>query len=391
MKQLFYCLVLLTTFTLCSDFTSAQSRFRMSVNNGTTRVQIGETLAFDIVGQYPQGSFPTWEKINEAWGMPIINSIRMATVGFENFNIRNSSVEQVYELVVLTKKDDKPILIVGDYYAEIETGGSMAVLTNKPQRFPLVNFRSRRRIDEPVENSKKPEVKGGAKGTIELSANDKGDINLSFVVEYFRVANGSLPAGLSFRYSLTNMLCQNLYTAGQANVYAANLKKAKTEDSLHAIINQKKYADQSRLFEIKIKNSLQNVAASLAKYPTTNNYSCLKKETELYEVPGTREKVIGEMRYTAEGVAMGTADYYKEKPGYTETREITKNSCSKSITVKGISKKQSDKGTIYYEDATFTLPPGETISGDIIIKESYDPTNAKIGSTHYFKNKLIVK
>jgi hypothetical protein len=85
---------------------------------------------------------------------------------------------------------------------------------------------------------------------------------------------------------------------------------------------------------------------------------------------------------------MGVDESDVSTPGETKYYSGLKNICDKPITIKGVTKLISNHGTIYYEDASFSISPGQITNSVYIIDDNYDPNKAEIGSTHYFKNKL---
>lgn len=380
---------------LVSNIIKSQTHFQTTIlENGSTRVEISKNLFLDISGVYPSGYFPMWYRVIKSNEGNIKNYPKMTTVEVENFNGKNSKTSEVYSIVVLSEYKDKAILIFGDYYADLEINEPFVIINKHPQSFRLSNFRITKFgkfTDVPIEQSKDAYVSGGAKGIIELFAQDNGSINMNLNIEYYHQANRFKTYGLSFKYTLKDFQIENLMPAEKAITIVENIRKNRVKDSIQTIISAKNKIEEERLFEIKIKNSFMEVAKSQKSIINTSNYNCLKRDNKINTIPGRKEKVIGEMKYTSEGVPIGTLDYYKETQGYTEIIEGFRNICSNPITIKGITKLQSTKGTIYYKDASFTILAGEMSNTLFKLEENYNFKSAEIGSTHYYKEKLGVK
>ncbi len=394
MKNKFLVIGFTVSLILVSNFIKSQTQFQTTIlKNGLTRVEITKNLLLDISGEYPPGYFPMWDRVIKNNEGNLRNYPKMSTVEVEIFNGKNPKTSQVYSLVILSGYKDKAILIFGDYYADLEINEPFVIINKHPQSFRLINFRISkygRLTDVPIEQSKDAYVSGGGKGIIELDAQDNGNINMNLNIEYYHQANRFKTYGLSYKYTLKDFQFINLRSAEKAITTVENIRKNRIEDSLQTIINAKNKIEEDRLFEIKIKNSFMEVSKSQKSIINTSNYNCLKRDKIITTVPGRKEKVIGEMKYTSEGVPIGTLDYYVETQSHTEIIEGFRNICSNPITIRGITKLQSTKGTIYYKDASFTVLAGEMSNILFKLEENYNSKSAEIGSTHYYKEKLVV-
>lgn len=246
--------------------------------------------------------------------------------------------------------------------------------------------------ETPLEKSRNQLIAGGASGDVELAASDKGDIIIGFTVEYQRLASKIKPAGLSYRLTGKDLISRNLQTVEDASMYVANLRQNKTADSLQSITNAKRREEQSRLFEMKIKNSYAEVVQLQNSYAPSA--ACLKtasgKREEEYMVLEDKEVWVNDYE-----IAGTTSGFQWRKVEVTKKRLVPysgqKNTCLKAVYIKGIEKLQSPAGTIYYEDRSIKLEPGEMTSTALVIEPFYYPSTAEIGRIYYYTNKLPTK
>lgn len=191
---------------------------------------------------------------------------------------------------------------------------------------------------------------------------------------------------MSATWTATDVKLPNLVTPEKA----ISDKRYKEQAKKDAIARQTAMEKRARIneasFELQIKNSLKNVAKQQSQNPKFKA-GCIKIESGSYYSPPEEDIVPFQTPYSWD-----EGRWLKNLVGNTyRTYQGLKNVCDTRIVINGITKSRSTQNTIYYEDSSIELSPGEMTNSIIDIEESYNPNTAKVGSTHYFKNKLIVK
>jgi len=372
----------------------AQDNFEMAViKKGSTRVSIAENLLLDVSGEYQNGYYPRWENISRRGNFGLMMGLAKPDV--EDLSAKNPKKKTWVTIhYQLAQKDNKAVFIANDYYADIDTKGSVVILNSSPQTFQLTNFRLIKRnklTDEPLESSVDKTVAGGANGNIALSANNNGDVSISFMIQFSRTASRFTPAGLSYRYTLNNGVSKNNNTVENS---IASAKREKERDAADAALKEA-HAKQDAALALKVKNSYLDIAKLQSTYPSSN--ACLKS------FAGKKNEKYIDHYVSHEGLSMSEYDFntggLQFKTEYTpvyKTRMVPytgqKNVCNKTVIIKGIVKLTTYESEVYYEDRSIKLKPGEVTENEIILEKAFDPEKtAEVGIRHYYINNLPVK
>lgn len=134
MKQFFRGLVLILAFVFHLQAGHAQSKYAMPiVSKGTTRVTIANNLFIELSGEYPPGFYPNWGGVVKVQDNNTFNSYaKTELITIENFTNGRSQGRKDGQVVLLSEKDGKAILILSSVYADIVTGSGGAVLNQQP-------------------------------------------------------------------------------------------------------------------------------------------------------------------------------------------------------------------------------------------------------------------
>lgn len=360
--------------------------------SGYTRHSIAGNLSVDIKGNYPKGYAPLWNYVSQ-WA-PL-------TFHVDNYIAARSLSPTESRNIVIGEYKGKAVLGFNaltscDCIADIAIN-DIALLTNIPQTFKVTNFRKLQNgiVTESncTGNTNNIYTAGGFEGKITLSANENGDIEMSLLIENYRLADRFSPAGVSYRYAAQQVNIVNKNTVA----HALNTVKQKWEqaiaDSLARIEQERRRAENERNFELNIQHSLSKVAKAQNAYP--GNYACLKEDREEKVDYGIEYETITEKFGTVDAAGNGRVDFDTyQRPvryAYTVKSEGLRNTCNQATVIKGIRKLKSNRGTIYYEDASIRLAAGEITDGILKIEPAYNPEMAQVGSVHYYKNNIIVK
>lgn len=352
------------------------------IKSDYTRFNIGENLALDIKGIYPNNFKPSWKNIN---GYSHIE------FDFENYIASRLSPTEINDFSLYELKS-KAMVYFNGCVGEVVINSQSVILSDEPKTFRITNFKNAYNMENNCCNGKENIYRAGLEGEITLSANENGDVKIKLVFEQYRLADQFSPAGVSYRWTKNDLLVLNEMSVEKAIAISNIQRQNFIKDSLRAIAMELKAKEDQKLFEIKIKNSYAKIYQVQKGY--NNSQNCLK----LYS--GTRTETY--TRYEETFVAVPSSsepgrftEMESKRIPVTDYRTVSfeglKNNCKNSITILGIRKLKSDLGTVYYEDASIKLEPDAMTDYKLDIEDNYNPKTAEIGSTHYYKNKIIVK
>ncbi len=344
----------------------------------------------NINGEYPNGYQPSWR---------FIGKVQNLELKYENYidgGTGNQAISfgivEYQGKTVLKQNAFTECFPACECIADIVLPSSKITLNSTPQRFPLRNFR--------VIDSQTPCYPSGGRtsdpeGYITLSADNNGNITFDFKLKVFYKENPyfKLYGKASYLIYGNSLSMPNEMTPDKAILTIQNIRKNEIEDSLATIAYEKRKAEETRLFEMKIKNSYEKVSLVHKKY---NNFSnCIKIDSGSKSESYT-DYVYSLVKIETHGGISGVA-YELERRLVPQTNYRTvkyegfKNNCKIPIVILGIKKLKSPLGTIYYEDASITLEAGEMTDYKIDIENNYNSKLAEVGSIHYFKNKILIK
>lgn len=353
----------------------------LEIRKGYTRVKIAENLVLDIKGEYPEGYKPRWKY----WD--IYNSL---TFQMDNYVSPRPLFKTSLNDFSILENNGKAAVRFNGCIGEIVTKDNVVFLTETPQSFKVINFK---KAKNPAINccDGKNRYHADIEGEITLSSNENGDIQVSLVMEEFRPASRDV----SYRHTVKNLIVKNEMSVERAYALLNERKRSFIADSLEKIATAIRLKEESRLFELKINNSLPKLAALQNRYFT--NYNALKivkgEKEERYTYYESSSRAVPSGGFQSNG----SPNYEMETTStpVTGTRTVQyeglKNTSNRKLMIKGITKLKSQVGTLYYEDASIELEPGEMTDTLFKIWENYNPSVSEIGSTNYYKAKIIIK
>jgi hypothetical protein len=366
----------------------------ISADSQNTIVGIASDFYLKIPSTYPSGVKPKWAGIVKAENNdPNYYGIN-AVVDLENYTGREMKNRKVNCSLFITERNNRPILVFGDSYADIVTDNSRVYIESTPKTFKLANFRLFRlgKYSEiPIEESKYNAIAGGARGIIELSMTQTGHVIMNLQVEYYQKPTPYKSGGISFKYILHEFKFTNLMPTDLAQNNKLEFEKQRVKDSIRAFELKKERDIEDDEFEVKIENSLRDIMVKHNKVNSENVKKCIYQTVEYDFHEPQYVKVTGQLLYTKEGVPIGTDDYYEKVKGSGGSSELVamRNNCNQDIIIKGIRKLISKRGTVYYEDVSIKISGNSVFYGVVNIEENYYPQKAEIGSYHFYTNRII--
>lgn len=349
-----------------------------SCPHGYTRVKIADNLAIDILGEYPAGYGPDWKHVR---------GYSTEVFKYSSYIGARQITKEAFGAFSIQSVRGKAVLVYDRRYGEIIIANNLALISSREQTFKVVNFKKivgKTFTDEPAEGGANMYT-DGIEGKITLSSPNDGAIVLSLVVEYYRRASRSKNAGVSMRYSLSNFAMPNNITTDMAIAKVEQIRLNRIADSLGKIEAQKREEARIRQFEIDIKDSYAKVVKAqqalakldrncLGKFESEKSVSYLDyNDTELSPYDDPRDPFV------------------KPRPKLkfeTVYVEGVKNKCEHNVYIKGIEKRRSSLGTIYYIDQTIKLRPDETLDFIPTIIEKFDAETAGFSAVYYYSAPL---
>ena len=348
----------------------------------------------NIKKDYPKGYEPRWEMIRNFSGVP-----------FTKVNyLQNKLTGSGTGYYALGEVNGKAYIYFSGFLsctcaAPLVKEGEKVVINNKPQTFVLTDFKQVTKDGKITSESCKSMTgsyydTNGWRLKISLRIDDKQTIVALPVISSLTAQQSYIKRNgndISTTWTGQEVSLPNLMSPEMAVTDLRYKEQAKKEAEIRAKIQEMEAKAASAAFEKEIKNSYQDLVKIQNTYPVSN-LKYLKVESGYYTTPSRREIRYDDVcSFTAEGVPMGVRSWYEEVPGRSEEYSGLKNTSDKAIILRGVTKKVSPKGTIYYVDASFRLDPGEMTNYLLTIEDSYNKDAAEVESTHYFKNKLVLK
>ncbi|QHV95300.1 hypothetical protein [Spirosoma endbachense] len=365
--------------------------------NFTGGYPISSQIFVPLPGTYPKGFEPRWSIKADQWDKFFLK--HKIALNLESNTTAKSVLLKEETAIGIMDYQGRTVLrfdaIGCKCVADLDLPAQKLTLNESPIRFGLSNFRKLQ--VNPADDPNAPcqnmasFTHGGWAGYITLSANSQSTITMDLLLENYsspRYRNGML----TYKFFGTNIAIPNQMTADQAIAVKKRDEEREEQRRLAAIAYEKEKEEKARQFELKIKNSLSKVIKEQASFVHAGKSGCLKVDQGVNQVrsvdPGKSFPVYRDIPTDDGSFKRVYAGESRTEDQVTYTPVSYKghrNTCSSPVTILGISKHRSDKGTIYYEDASIVLNSNEITETLIDIEETYNARTAEVGSTHYFK------
>lgn len=370
----------------------------------------------DIKSKYPQGYNPKWDLIDNS--------------GLVNFNMttyNSKAPEKKEAFVTISEFNGEAYVFLSKFLyssacaGKLVSNGNQVLITERNQSFYVDKFYNYEAKYEYVGNRGKKVYKvlstpcisksgsvydaGGWRLNLDISKKENSSLLINAKVESILINEYIISKrGVDFgkRYEIEGKIFENKNTPEQAIATKKRLETEEEQRRLTQIAYENKKKEESRLFEIRIKDSFAALVKEQGSFENSR-YGCLKvesgeREVTTYETVTYQESPRFRDRIGPDGSIVGTdlveqgikRDVMVPKK-HNESYKGYKNVCSKPVTIMGAKKMQSEKGTIYYVDASVVVDPGEMTEDLLKIEDNYNPKASEIGSIHYYKNKLPLK
>lgn len=365
-------------------------------------VELTKQIFIQVPGEYPEGYEPKW--IISRNYMRMFSANDPFVVNVDDYLIGNvKKYKQPINPYVIEYQGESVLYFNTSYckcVAALDIPVEKLTLNNTPIRFGLKNFRKFAESSGDDPNAPCQGLfnytQGGWAGYITLSADSQGNMEMDIELQNFaapKFRNGIM----TFRYYDTNVSIPLMMSADQAIAHKKREEQLAEEQRLAKIAREKEEAERERLLEIEIKDSYKKVLIQQANYTNVAKSSCLEEaygSRSSYEKERYYTTPIYRPRYGANGEVIGNDLVGGGEIAYRDKKILVsykayKNICDHRVTILGISKKRSKKGTIYYEDASVYLEPGDLT--DIYhskLEKNVNPKDLDVGQSVFFINKI---